>query len=522
MTLDNVLAERSFGEVPVIGVPSLVKGRLLRPAWPTIRDLNSALASHRRGVAHRTGAGSYLIVEEASGRDKGEKAARVLVIDAPQPDALCERDPAAAIRELMSMKPRDVYDFVDAVGKALQRLQPRAVPDWAAGERVATATHAQIGGMFRGDQVRLMVETELGPLWSSALDRWTPAASPVVQGITSRMATGHGTSAGDPCPHRALIRGIPTTQLHITAGNTALVPATSLLWAWAARGACVLKSAAGTIVPNAAIAAAIAAVDPGHPLARHTSVVYWRGGDEVIEQKMLARGAFQKRVVWGSSDTVSALAGTGGGTDTVVMRPRHAMSIVARSPEGRDLAAMAELAATDSVVADQRACMSSLLHVVEGDDRDAEAYAIALADALASWDHRMPPGPSARAVQGSIVQLRRGLLADGTWLLDRGAEDAHWAVVRTDRSFDLTRHPGGRLVVVRASTEPLRVVESLVATDISHVGIAPEGERERLRDALVSMGVDNVLPLGQAERIFAGRPHDGMQILHRLIRWVSA
>ena len=127
MTLDVVLEERAFGGVPVVGVPSLVKGRTLMPAWPTIGELNAALAPRPHGAPHPTDAGRYVLVEDSGDRGDGERPGpRVLVVSAPQPDALIEGDPASAIRELMSMTPDDVYGFVDAVGHALERLQPAA------------------------------------------------------------------------------------------------------------------------------------------------------------------------------------------------------------------------------------------------------------------------------------------------------------------------------------------------------------------------------------------------------------
>ena len=69
-------------------------------------------------------------------------------------------------------------------------------------------------------------------------------------------------------------------------------------------------------------------------------------------------------------------------------------------------------------------------------------------------------------------------------------------------------------------------LESAIAVhvdrDVSHVGVAPASALRGLRDVFVGHGVDNVLPLGETERLYAGRPHDGMQVLNRLVRWVNA
>jgi hypothetical protein len=317
------------------------------------------------------------------------------------------------------------------------------------------------------------------------------------------------------------MRGVPTTQLHITAGNMPIVLVTSLLWAWATKGACVLKLAVDSVPLIAALGTALADVDPTHPLTRHTTLAYWRGGDTAIEDSLLAEGAFDRRVVWGAHHTVQAFAQRGGAADTIVMRPRYAMSFVGRAAMGHGLEATVKLAAVDSVVANQQACMSSLLHVVEGTDSDADAYACALAEVLGQWDktfpYRAPDG-----VHGKLLSLRRGLLAPADWHIRGSWPGAASAVARINRDFDLSQHPGGRVVLVRAVNDLESAIAVHANRDVSHVGVAPASVLSELRDVFVGHGVDNVLPLGEAERLYAGRPHDGMQVLNRLVRWVNA
>ena len=38
---------------------------------------------------------------------------------------------------------------------------------------------------------------------------------------------------------------------------------------------------------------------------------------------------------------------------------------------------------------------------------------------------------------------------------------------------------------------------------------------------LAAHGVSNVVPLGHAERGFAGMPHDGMRVLAELVEWTN-
>ncbi|HEY0641546.1 MAG TPA: acyl-CoA reductase, partial [Pseudonocardiaceae bacterium] len=536
----------------VVLLPAIVRGRAVAPAWPRVADLREGVAARGRVVLGPTADGTYLVCRPVIDRATLEPtgATQVLVLPAVHPAALVEPDPAAAVAGLMRLPFAEVCSFVDAVGVALRSglADPAGALLTATsqlGDRAHHAALAQVCGLFDGDAVRAMLERDLRGPAEELLDRWTPVPDPAVRGLTARMADrtpglapdpaddGHAadTGAADPGavtdtgardgrdrdgPPRPLVRGLPTRQLHLTAGNAPVVAVTSLLWGWATRGACVVKPAADTAGLVAALGTALAAVGADHPLARHTTLAYWRGGDPAVEDVLLADGAFDRRVVWGSAATVDSVLRRGGATDTIVLRPRHAVSLIGAAAVRDDLAGTVRRAAVDSLVADQNACMSSLLHVVEGTDADADAYAVELAAVLARWDEALPHTPSP-AVTAALVGLRRGRLATARWYVNGSWPRVSSAVVRHQGGLDLRRHPGGRLVLVRAVPR-LRDVLGELGPDVSTAGVAPGAALDDLRDELAAAGVDNVLPLGEAERGHAGRPHDGMRVLGRLIR----
>ena len=517
---------RTIGSVSVVRAPALVRGTLRMPTWPTVGEVREAVAA-RGHVVGPTATGSFLLprplVDRASLEPTGEL--QVLVVPAIDPRGLPEPDPAAAVRELMDVPMPDAYAFVDAVGTRLRLSDrgPGAGLDAATSsvdDRWHAASRAAVSGMFDGDGLRRMVAVELGDVLAAALDAWTPLDSDVRTGVTARMATRDDDLQPGPTGLRhPLVRGLPTTQLHVTAGNAPAVPATSLLWAWASKGASVVKPAAGLVALAADLAIAIAGVDGDHPLARHTTIAYWPGGDDRTEAELLRPGTFDRRVVWGSADAIRSVAGRSAGSDLILMRPRHAISLL--SAQTDDVHRVARLATADSVVADQGACMSSLVHVVEGRTDDADAYAEEVARVLGDWDRRLPHRPSDRVV-GELANLRRGLLATAAWQVNGAWPRPGSAVVRLDRDFDLVRHPGGRVVVVRSVPDIRAALSRLVAGDVSHVGVSESLLDDPLRDDLAALGVDNVLPLGGAEQVYAGRPHDGMRVVTRLVRWVNA
>ena len=528
--LDYIDVRRLAG-VEAVRLPAVIRGRVHMPAWPRVREIGEAVAARAPSVLGPTTDGAYLVVHPVIDRQELAPTGdmRVIVVPAPDPHELLEPDPSSAVMELMHMPLDAVCEFVDAVGESLaargfgasdvRHLLSQTSRD---DDRMHRAFVSQLPRMFDGGALRTMVLNELGDVGARRLDGWHAVAAPAVQGITTRMAVNEPElRATRPSTAPPMMRGVPTTQLHITAGNMPIVLVTSLLWAWATKGACVLKPAADSLPLIAALGTAVAEVDPTHPLARHTTLAYWRGGDTAIENVLLAEGAFDRRVVWGAQDAVQALAQRGGATDTIVMRPRYALSFIGQAAVKHDLESTARLAAVDSVLANQQACMSSLLHIVEGTDADADAYARALAEILGQWDKTLPyRAPD--SVQGRLLSLRRGLLASADWHIHGSWPSGVSAVARINRDFDLSQHPGGRVVLVRAVDDLESAIADYVNRNVSHVGVAPTSVLRGLRDVYVGHGVDNVLPLGEAERLYAGRPHDGMQVLNRLVRWVNA
>lgn len=522
---------RDVAGVRVVRLPAIVRGRAVMPAWPRVGDLREGVAARGHVVVGPTGDGAYLVCRPVIDRATLEPTGgtQVLVLPAVHPAALVEPDPAAAIATLLRLPFAQVCSFVDAMGQALRQGSPgvAATGDVLAatshlGDRAHRAFLAELPDLFDGAAVRAMLERDLGGRAEALLDHWAPVPEPPVRGMSARMAERTPGLAGRDTPDERwpLVRGIPTRQLHLTAGNAPVVTVTSLLWAWATKGACVVKPAAETAGLVAALGSALAAVGADHPLAAHTTLAYWRGGDTSVEDVLLADGAFDRRIAWGSSTTVDSVTRRGGRTDTIVMRPRHAVSLIGNAAVRHDLARTVRRAAVDSLVADQNACMSSLAHLVEGDEADADAYAAELVGVLARWDevmpHTVPP-----AAEAALLALRRGLLATARWHVNGSWPRVSSAVVRHHGPFDLTRHPGSRLVLVRAVPH-LRDALAQLGPAVSHVGVAPDDALADLRDDLAAAGVDNVLPLGDAERGHAGRPHDGMRVLTRLIRWANA
>ena len=366
-----------------------------------------------------------------------------------------------------------------------------------------------------------MIDNELA-VWGIPgrrfLDGWVDLPAAVIPGLTPFLAAG--LASGRP-PHRdgspLALRAMPTRQLHITAGNAPQVPIVSALRLILTKSVGVVKSPAEATLPASLLALAAAAALPDHPLTRHLSLVYWKGGDETVESVLLAPGAFDRVVVWGAPEAVAAVQARSLYTRVVAFNPRYGLSLIGREAFAGDLDAVAALAAQDVMINDQKACTSSLVQYVEGTDEQVRAYAGKLAEILAEWDRLAPPFIPP-AAQGQLKRLRRGRYGFAHWSSYSQNAIPASSVVILPAEFNILEHPMSRLVAIRPVadlSDALRYLHPGVAM----VGVYPEARRLALRDAIAGRGVSSVLPLGQCERLFAGGPQDGMMVSSQLVDW---
>ena len=323
-----------------------------------------------------------------------------------------------------------------------------------------------------------------------------------------------------PPPAETLIRAMPTRQLHITAGNALEVPLISALRAVLTKSAAVIKCPSAAVLSGALLALTAATAEPEHPITKNLSIVYWQGGDESIEKTLFAPGAFDRIVVWGSPETVTSVQSRALYSRIICLNPRYGVSLIGSEAFSGDLREVAARACADTMIHNQKACTSSLVHYVEGDEEQVRLYAGLLQQELAGWDDRAPQfiSPSAR---GGIKRMQRGRYSLADWYINRRDGEFSSGVVVTQGEFDILNHPMCRLVVVRR-VDNLADAAKYLHPGVSTAGIYPEERRLLIRDVVAARGVSSILPLGQCNSIFAGMPHDGMVVLNQLVDWKVA
>ena len=528
--LQHLLVE----ERGVIRIPFLVKGQLILPPQISREEIEAAFADSASDIRYVKLPHAQLIREPILARDTLDVSSEYLyqVLPPVNPMDLIETDIDKLVNGPFALTVDEVVDFTQAICEALQKNG--AIIDRVRGYCHLTMDHPGIfiDGAFAALQTSFQRETALAMInnelsaWQlpgrKFLNGWVEVPSQVIPGLVpflSRLLP-HGALAPDISANTTVIRAMPTRQLHITAGNAPEVPMVSALRLILSKSAGVVKLPFGATLPGALLALAASVAVPNHPLTQNLSIVYWQGGDESVETILFTPGAFDRVVVWGAPEAVTSVHARAAFTRTVSFNPRYGVSFIGREAFSGSLEQVAFAAAMDTMIYSQKACTSSQVHYVEGNEEQVRLYGQYLSAFLAEWD-ATAPAFVLPVQRGQLKRLRRGKYARAEWLVnERDGQPVSSVVIMPDE-FDILDHPMCRLVVVRRVDE-LNAALRYLHQGVSTVGVYPEARRLALRDAIAARGVSNVLPLGQCERVFPGGPHDGMLVLSELVDWKNA
>ncbi len=323
----------------------------------------------------------------------------------------------------------------------------------------------------------------------------------------------------DATGQHAALRAFPPRMIHMLAGNSPTGCIASIAQGALVKAINVFKMPSSDPFTCVAMLKTMAEVDPGHPVVKSMSAVYWRGGDERIERTLYRPQYFDRIVAWGGGDAINnVIKYLGPGLQLVSFDPKTSISMI--GPEGfasdSVIAEIAEAAATDVAVFNQEACLASRFLFVEGDRKGIEVFCARLQERLAvdrETASAIAP-PPALEVREEIEMLRVMDEEAKIW----GKPDGRGMVILTAEPVDF--HPTNKtanVVHVSSLDDAVRFVN--VATQT--IGMYPPARKKAMRDRLASAGAQRVVRLGDASRHVMGSPHDAMFPLQRFVHWMS-
>jgi hypothetical protein len=477
-------------ETSVVDIPFLIRGQVIEPGDDAVEF------GGRVGARFRT-------------PDPARYADRLTLADPGKLRDLHETTVDEIIDFLVQLGPRLTLDENPLMYAAFQL----ALDAGELTEPVLRPVYENFSYQFSRARLEGMVERTIGKAY---LDGWV--------------------ERGAPGQSFMRMRAIGTRHLHIIAGNVPITAAITVVRSALCKADCLIKMPSNDPYTAAAIVQSMIDLDPDHPVTKHFAVAYWKGGDEAVERQIIRPSRVEKLTAWGGmSSMVHINKYLVPGIELIAMNPKLSVSIVGHEAlETAD--AMEEAARGVAAMAghmNQTACSSTRVVYVEcsTDEEDLER--------LETFGHAVHQAFGELPPELSTAPKRPEPELDAE--LEAVALDDEYYRVIGDTSF-------GGVVVSRTADEPVefapqltnRIVNLVPVPDISRVpqwvneetqtlGIYPERLREQLRDDLALHGVQRTLPIDghlmgdpagadPAQRF--GVPHDGMEPMRRMVRWV--
>jgi len=440
-----------------------------------------------------------------------------IVIRTPDVSAHLDRlplsDPAKMSDLYETLAFADVVSFLDELGK---RLDPKTNPYMQEAYELSCQTSGltpailldayshQIPSLFRADYVREVAELRIG---IETLDGWTR----------------HDLRDG----RVAHTRPLGARCIHIAAGNSPAVAAITTLWNAITRGDAVVKSPSNDPLTSLAIGRTMIDMAPDHPLTRHYSVAYWKGGASAVESEIYRPEHFEKIVAWGGFASMKHITRyLQPGLELVAMDPKLSATLVGREAFQSDqtMRDVARRIAQDFGGINQEGCANARVITVEsGTDRAGleklETLARYAYEALQQLlPHVSAPHPNfSPALREELEAIRVS-----PFYTVVGGEGNLGAVIvsKIPDPVDFADQLSCRV----ANLVPCDDIEEGLERITIHtqtIGVYPESLKQRYRDRLAFKGGQRIVSLGHHLTMTQTLPHDAMEPLRRLCRWIN-
>jgi len=434
---------------------------------------------------------------------------------APDPELLLAdlplRDPGA-LGELHALAFDEIVDFLARLGRHLDpdrnEFLAQALENsvhWSdMTAPLVRSAYAQLPALFAADTVREVADTAIG---IDRLDGW----------VQLRMSDGRV----------AAIRAMGARAAHIIAGNSPLVAALTIVRNAIARSDAVIKLPSNDPLTALAIARTMAAIAPQHPITRHVSVAYWKGGSQEFERRLYRPAHLEKIVAWGGLASVRHITQyVQPGLELIALDPKRSATVIGADAfaDTATLTEVARRAATDVGALNQLGCLNArVIYVASGTDAAGLARANQVGQLVYDQMQLLPAAVSTPAKRFD-PELRAHLSALRTspeyYRVIGGSRD-EGAVIVSQLSEPVDFHTllSGRvanIVPVDTPLDALKYVNAYTQT----IGVYPESLKWQLRDKLALHGAQRLTSLGYAASGNTALPQDAIEPLRRMVRWI--
>lgn len=327
---------------------------------------------------------------------------------------------------------------------------------------------------------------------------------------------------------RVRIRAFGARCVHVIAGNVPVVGAATIIRNAITRSDAIIKTPSNDPLTTAAVARTMIEMAPGHPLTKHVSVAYWKGGDERIEAALYDPRRIEKIVAWGGFASIKHITRyLQPGLDLITLDPKHSATII--GPEAfadeRTLLSVARRLAVDIGALNQEGCVNArVVYVASGTDSTGLARANRLGALTFEAIRGLPPHLSTphkafdSELRSELDALR--FVADEYRVHGGKGNEGAVIVSQSDSPVDFARMLACRvanIVPVDDLDTAIRSVNAYTQT----IGLYPESLKSELRDRLAFQGAQRLVSLGGAATLMgSATPQDGIEPVRRMCKWI--
>jgi Acyl-CoA reductase (LuxC) len=426
-------------------------------------------------------------------------------------DRLALPDPGR-LRDVQQLRFDEIVDYLQELGRHLvldtnAHLQEALdySTQWSdMTTPLVRSSFEQLPALFAPDAVRELADATIGIPY---LDGWVPR----------RMADGRTAS----------IRAMGARTVHVIAGNSPLIAALSIIRNAVARSDAVIKTPSNDPLTALAIARTMVDVAPEHPITRHLSVAYWKGGDTDVEAKLYQPRYVEKIIAWGGFASVThVLRYVQPGLELISLDPKRSATIIGAEAfeSAHTVADVARRLATDIGALNQLGCVNArVVYVASGTDDAGLDRLGALGEAVYEQLQTLPESVSTKAkwfdpeLRASLDALR----SSPDFYRVIGGRDGEGAIIvsQLDEPVEFHRSLSGRVANLVPVDEPIDAVPSVNASTQT-IGIYPESLKDSLRDVLGLHGAQRLVSLGYAADANVALPQDAIEPMRRMVKWI--
>jgi Acyl-CoA reductase (LuxC) len=328
---------------------------------------------------------------------------------------------------------------------------------------------------------------------------------------------------------KAYVRAFGARGVHVIAGNLPSVSAVTLIRNAITRSDCIVKTPSNDPLTAAALARTMIEMAPDHPLTRHFSVAYWKGGDEKVEAAIYDPRRIEKIIAWGGFDSVKHITRyLQPGIDLITLDPKLSGTIIGRQAfdDEETLNSVARRLALDVGVWNQEGCVNARVIYVEcGTDEEGIDRCARLGELAFEAMQRLPPRLSTPHTDFDPAlrdEIDAAKLMDEDYRVYGGRGNEGAFIVSLDGvPVDFSRILAcrvGNLVPIDDVETAVKSVNAYTQT----IGVYPDSLKQSLRDRLTFQGAQRLVSLGGAATVHGGtQRQDSIEPIRRMCKWVT-